>query len=145
MSEKGCEVLEALRRAGVWSGRMRKKLADILLDRDPPHLKRVFLGGFLLYAVGLSVEQVVSLIERYGMWVDFDRRITERNLRGIHKRKHNGPKSDGPKSSGPTSDNPKVSRGDYERDLEEIGTVIWRPILAGNGYPIGWEKIILLG
>ena len=141
MSEKGCEVLEALRRAGVWSGRMRKKLADILLDRDPPHLKRVFLGGFLLYAVGLSVEQVVSLIERYGMWVDFDRRITERNLRGIHKRKGS---SNGPKSSGPTSDKSEVSRG-YERDLEKVGTVIWRPILAGNGYPIGWEKIILLG
>ena len=107
MSEKGCEVLEALRRAGVWSGRMRKKLADILLDRDPPHLKRVFLGGFLLYAVGLSVEQVVSLIERYGMWVDFDRRITERNLRGIHKRKGS---SNSPKSSGPTSDKSEVSR-----------------------------------
>jgi len=141
MSEKGCEVLEALRRAGVWSGRMRKKLADILLDRDPPHLKRVFLGGFLLYAVGLSVEQVVSLIERYGMWVDFDRRITERNLRGIHKRKGS---SNGPKSSSPTSDKSEVSRG-YERDLEKVGTVIWRPILAGNGYPIGWEKVILLG
>ena len=64
-------------------------------------------------------------------------------MRGIHKRKHNGPKSDGPKLSGPTSDEP--ARGDYERDLEKIGTVIWRPILAGNGYPIGWEKIILLG
>jgi len=137
------EVLRALCRLGIWSVRKRRELASILMDSDPPHLKRVYLGAFLRFGLGMDISQAADFIEKYCAWVDFDRRITERNLRGIHKRKHNGPKSDGPKLSGPTSDEP--ARGDYERDLEKIGTVIWRPILAGNGYPIGWEKIILLG
>ncbi len=137
------EVLRALCRLGIWSVRKRRELASILMDSDPPHLKRVYLGAFLRFGLGMDISQTADFIEKYCAWVDFDRRITERNLRGIHKRKHNGPKSDGPKLSGPTSDEP--ARGDYERDLEKIGTVIWRPILAGNGYPIGWEKIILLG
>jgi len=135
------EVLQALYRIGVWSHRKRRELADILLHPNPAHLYRVYLGGFFLYALNLSVEEATVFIERYSAWLDFDRRITERNLRGIHKRKGS---SNSPKSSGPTSDKSEVSRG-YERDLEKIGTVIWRPILAGNGYPIGWEKIILLG
>jgi len=143
LGEREEEVLKSLRELGVWSHRKRKELASILLHHDPPHFQRCFLAGFLRYGVGMSVEQTVDFIERYCAWRDYNRRTTERNVRGIHKRKHNGPKSDGPKLSGPPSDEP--ARGDYERDLEKIGTVIWRPILAGNGYPIGWEKIILLG
>ena len=143
MSKREREVLEALRELGVWSARKRRELASILLHHDPPHLKRVYLGAFLRFGLGMDISQTADFIEKYCAWVDFDRRITERNLRGIHKRKHNGPKSDGSKSSGPTSDEP--ARGDYEGDLEKIGSEIWRPILAGNGYPIGWEKIILLG
>jgi len=138
------EVLRALCRLGIWSVRKRRELASILMDSDPPHLKRVYLGAFLRFGLGMDISQTADFIEKYCAWVDFDRRITERNLRGIHKRKHNGPKSDGSKSSGLTFNKSEVLRG-YERDLEEVGTVIWRPILAGNGYPIGWEKIILLG
>ncbi|RLF09005.1 MAG: hypothetical protein DRJ98_08795 [Thermoprotei archaeon] len=146
MSKREREVLEALRELGVWSHRKRKELAGILLHHDPPHIKRVYLGGFLLYALGMSVEEATNFIERYSVWYDYRRETTLRNLRGIHKRKgsSNGPKSDGSKSSGLTFNKSEVLRG-YERDLEEVGTVIWRPILAGNGYPIGWEKIILLG
>ena len=134
------EVLRALYRIGVWSHRKRRELASILTDSDPPHLKRVYLGAFLRFGLGMDISQAADFIEKYCAWVDFDRCITERNLRGIHKRKGT---SNGPKSSGLTSDEP--ARGDYERDLEKIGSEIWRPILAGNGYPIGWEKIILLG
>ena len=135
------EVLRALCRLGIWSVRKRRELASILMDSDPSHLKRVYLGAFLRFGLGMDISQTADFIEKYCAWVDFDRRITERNLRGIHKRKGS---SNGPKSSGPTSDKSEVSRG-YERDLEKVGTVIWRPILAGNGYPIGWEKVILLG
>jgi len=134
------EVLRALYRIGVWSHRKRRELASILTDSDPPHLKRVYLGAFLRFGLGMDISQAADFIEKYCAWVDFDRCITERNLRGIHKRKGT---SNGPKSSGLTSDEP--ARGDYKRDLEKIGSEIWRPILAGNGYPIGWEKIILLG
>jgi len=140
------EVLRALYRIGVWSYRKRRELASILLHHDPPHLKRVYLGGFLLYALGMSVEQATDFIEKHCAWEDYRRETTLRNLRGIHKRKgsSNGSKSSGSKSSGPTSNKPEVSR-DCEWALEKLGAVIWRPILAGNGYPIGWEKIILLG
>jgi len=140
------EVFRALHRIGVWSYRKRRELAGILLHDDPPHLKRVYLGGFLLYALGMSVSQAADFIEKYCAWVDFDRRITERNLRGIHKRKgsSNGPKSDGSKSSGFTSDKPEVSRG-YERDLEKIGTEAWVGRCCANGYCLEWHRVFLLG
>ena len=142
--EREEEVLKSLRELGVWSHRKRKELASILLHHDPPHFQRCFLAGFLRYAIGLSVGEVVDLIERCCAWSDYNRHKTQRQVVSIRKCKHNGPKSDGSKSSGLTFNKSEVLRG-YERDLEEVGTVIWRPILAGNGYPIGWEKIILLG
>lgn len=135
------EVLRALRRIGVWSHRKRRELASILLHHDPPHLKRLYLGGFLLYGLNMSVEEVADFIERYCAWRDFDRRITERNLRGIHKCKGiNGPKkvSSGPKiarSNGPTSDEP----------LEKIGTEVWVGHCCANGYPLMWSREYLLG
>ena len=140
------EVLRALYRIGVWSARKRRELASILLHHDPPHLKRVYLGGFLLYALGLSVEEATDFIERFSVWEDYRRETTLRNLRGIHKRKgsSNGPKSSGFKSSGLVSDKPEVSRG-YERDLEKIGTEAWVGLCCANGYCLEWHRVFLLG
>ena len=146
MSKREREVLEALRELGVWSARKRRELASILLHLDPPHLKRVYLGAFLRYVLGMDISQAADFIGKYCAWVDFDRRITERNLRGIHKRKgsSNGPKSDGSKSSGPTSNKPEVSRG-YERDLGKIGTETWVGRCSANGYCLEWHRVFLLG
>jgi len=140
------EVLKALCDLGVWSNRKRKELASILLHHDPPHLKRVYLGGFLLYALGLSVEEATDFIERFSVWEDYRRETTLRNLRGIYKRKgsSNGLKSSSSKSSGLVSDKPKVSRG-YERDLEKIGTEAWVGRCAANGYCLEWHRVYLLG
>ena len=139
MIKKECEVLSALRRIGVWSHRKRRELAGILLHPNPSHLHRVYLGGFLLYALNLSVEEATAFIERYSAWIDFNRRITERNLRGIHKRKYNGSKS-----SGPISDKSEVSRG-YEWDLEKIGSSVWVGRCCANGYCLEWHRVFLFG
>jgi len=133
------EVLRALYRIGVWSARKRKELASILLHHDPPHLKRVYLGGFLLYGLGMGVEQAADFIEKHCAWEDFRRETTLRNLRGIHKRKgsSNGPKrsSFGPKCS---SDGPKTG-------VEVFGTEMWIGRCAANGYPLEWHRVYLLG
>ena len=144
MSKREREVLEALRELGVWSHRKREELKDILLHSDPPHLRRCYLAGFLRFGVGLSIEETVNFIERFCKWRDYNRRTTERNVRGVHKCKHNGLKSSGSKSSGPTSDKPVVSRG-YGRDLEKIGTEAWIGHCSGNGYCLEWHRVFLLG
>jgi len=132
--------MEALRNLGVWGDHKRKELASILLHHDPPHLKRVYLGGFLLYALGMSVEQATDFIEKHCAWEDYRRETTLRNLRGIHKR---GGKASSV-SNGFTSDKPGVSR-DYERDLEKIGTEVWVGRCAANGYCLEWHRVYLLG
>jgi len=134
------EVFRALYRIGVWSARKRRELVSILLHHDPPHLKRVYLGGFLLYALGMSVEEAADFIERYSAWEDYRRETTLRNLRGIHKR---GGKASSV-SNGSTSDKPGVSR-DYERDLEKMGTEVWVGRCAANGYCLEWHRVYLLG
>ena len=138
------EVLRALYRIGVWSARKRRELASILLHHDPPHFQRCFLAGFLRYAVGLSVEETVDFIERYCAWRDYNRRTTERNVRGIHKSKHNSLEPNGSKSNGPTSNKPEVSGG-YEWDLEKIGTEAWVGRCGANGYCLEWYRVYLLG
>ena len=117
MSGREREVLSALYRIGVWSHRKRRELADILLHPDPPHLHRVYLGCFLLYALNLSVKEAADFIERYSAWLDFNRRITERNLRGIHKR-------------GFSIKNSAIS-SEVERRL---GSEVWIDRCSANGY-----------
>jgi len=140
--EREEEVLKSLRELGVWSHRKRKELASILLHHDPPHFQRCFLAGFLRYAVGLSVGEVVDLIERYCAWRDYNRRITERNVRGIHK-------SSGPlhcNGSGQVSSRHKGSASrSYEKDLEILGSPTWVGRCCGNGYCLEWHREFLLG
>ena len=133
------EVLKALCDLGVWSNRKRKELASILLHHDPPHLKRVYLGGFLLYALNLSVKEVADFIERYSVWIDFDRRITERNLRGIHKRGLSLSRNS------VSSANPKVSRSQTISEVERLGSEVWVGRCSANGYPLEWHRVYLLG
>ena len=139
MSEKECEVLEALRRIGVWSHRKRRELAGILLHPNPPHLHRVYLGGFLLYALNLSVKEAADFIERYCAWLDFDRRITERNLRGIHKRGRSISRSS------VNSANSKVSQSQTESEVERLGSEVWIGRCSANGYCLEWHRVYLFG
>ena len=140
MSKKECEVLSALRRIGVWSHRKRRELAGILLHLNPAHLHRVYLGGFLLYALGLSVEEATAFIERYCEWIDFNRRITERNLRGIHKR---GRSLNSANSL--NSRNFSNSSNSLISEIERIGSGVWVGRCCANGYCLEWHRVYLFG
>jgi len=140
MLEKEREVLSALRRIGVWSYRKRRELAGILLLPNPAHLHRVYLGGFLLYALGLSVEEAAAFIERYCEWIDFDRRTTERNLRGIHKRG-----SISCKCSVNMKDSASVSVMKSESEVERLGSGVWVGRCCANGYCLEWHRVYLFG
>ena len=144
MTKKEREVLEALRRLGVWSGRQRRKLAGILLHPNPAHLSRVYLGGFLLYALGLSVEEATAFIERYCEWIDFNRRTTERNLRGIHKR---GSIILWRRSwvSDSASDSDSVTKSGWEKEVERLGSEVWVGRCCANGYCLEWHRVYLFG
>jgi len=134
------EVLSALRRIGVWSYRKRRELAGILLHPNPPHLHRVYLGGFLLYALNLSVKEAADFIERYSAWLDFDRRITERNLRGIHKR---GRSSNSAHSAGSSSSS-NLSNS-VSSEIERLGSEVWIGRCSANGYCLEWHRVYLFG
>ena len=145
MSEKEREVLEALRRIGVWSYRKRRELADILLHPNPAHLLRVYLGGFLLYALGLSVEEATDFIERYSEWIDFNRRTTERNLRGIHKRGSiiSWRRSAVSRDSAP--DSVSVTKSKWKLEVERLGSEVWIGRCSANGYCLEWHRVYLFG
>ncbi|RLG61548.1 hypothetical protein DRN84_03360 [Candidatus Geothermarchaeota archaeon] len=145
MLEKEREVLEALRRIGVWSWRKRRELAGILLHRNPAHLHRVYLGGFLLYALHLSVEEATAFIERYCEWVDFDRRITERNLRGIHKRGSIISWRCSTVSRDSVSDSVSVTKLEWEMEVERLGSGVWVGRCCANGYCLEWHRVYLFG
>jgi len=140
MSKKEREVLSALCRIGVWSYRKRRELAGILLHPNPAHLHRVYLGGFLLYALGLSVEEATAFIERYCEWIDFDRRITERNLRGIHKRG-----SISCKCSANVKDSRVLQVSVSESEVERLGSGVWVGRCCANGYCLEWHRVYLFG
>ena len=146
MSERERDVLRALYRIGVWSYRKRRELADILLHPDPPHLHRVYLGGFLLYALNLSVKEVADFIERYSVWLDFDRRITERNLRGIHKRgfSSNSANSANSANSSPSSNSSNPSNS-FTSEIERLGSSVWVGRCCANGYCLEWHRVYLFG
>ena len=134
------EVLSALRRIGVWSYRKRRELAGILLHPNPSHLHRVYLGGFLLYALNLSVKEAADFIECHNMWIDFDRRITERNLRGIHKR---GRSSNSVHSAGSSSSS-NLSNS-VSSEIERLGSEVWIGRCSANGYCLEWHRVYLFG
>ena len=140
MSKKEYEVLEALRRIGVWSHRKRRELAGILLHPNPSHLHRVYLGGFLLYALNLSVKEAADFIERYNMWIDFDRHITERNLRGIHKRGCSSNSVHSAHSSSSSNLSNSVSS-----EIERLGSEVWIGRCSANGYCLEWHRVYLFG
>ena len=140
MSEKEREVLEALRRIGVWSYRKRRELAGILLHPNPSHLHRVYLGGFLLYALNLSVKEAADFIECHNMWIDFDRRITERNLRGIHKRGCSSNSVPSAHSLSPSNLSNSVSS-----EIERLGSEVWIGRCSANGYCLEWHRVYLFG
>lgn len=62
------------RRAEVWG---------ILRDRTAGHHHRVWLAGFLLGAIGLSVGDVVGIIDRHNRWQNYDRAETARQVRAV--------------------------------------------------------------
>jgi len=65
-----------------------EKRADVraaLEDRDAAHNQRQFVAGFLLHVVGLSVAEVVQLIDRHNRWADYDPAITKRQVEGVQK------------------------------------------------------------
>jgi len=137
------EVLSALRRIGVWSHRKRRELAGILLHPNPSHLHRVYLGGFLLYALNLSVKEATAFIERYSVWIDFDRRITERNLRGIHKRGRSSNSANFANSS--HSSNSSNLSNPLTSEIERIGSDVWVGRCCANGYCLEWHRVFLFG
>jgi hypothetical protein len=61
----------------------RKEVRDVLNDPQAGHNRRVWLAGFLSDAVGLSVSEIVRVIDRYNCWSNYDREITEKQVRSV--------------------------------------------------------------
>jgi len=65
-----------------------EKRADVraaLEDRDAAHNQRQFVAGFLLHVVGLSVPEVVQLIDRHNQWADYDPKITKQQVESVSR------------------------------------------------------------
>ena len=69
----------------VFSKRKRGEIEAILDKPYPAHFQRVYLVGFLKYAVGLSNKEICELIKEGAKWRDYDPAITEYQVRSIRK------------------------------------------------------------
>jgi len=74
------EVLSRIR-----SKRKREEILDILNNPHPAHFQKVFLVGFLRYAVGLSCEEVTRFILENAKWRKKDPGITAYQVRSVRK------------------------------------------------------------
>jgi len=72
----------------IFSNKKRKEIGDILNTRYPAHFQRVYLAGFLKYAVGLSEEEICLLIKERCKWGDYEPKITEAAVRSVRKQTH---------------------------------------------------------
>lgn len=61
----------------------REEVREVLTASDPAHNRRLWLAGFLSDAVGMSLREIVQLIDRHNRWVDYDRAITERQAESV--------------------------------------------------------------
>lgn len=61
----------------------RSEVREVLEDRDADHERRVWLVGFLSEAVGLSVGEIVHLIDRHNRWSNYDQETTERQVKSV--------------------------------------------------------------
>lgn len=80
--ERGRSDLDELDRL-VDHDRYRAEVRDVLEDRGAPHERRVWLAGFLLDAVGLSVGETVKIISKFNRWDNFDREITREQVASV--------------------------------------------------------------
>lgn len=61
----------------------RADAREVLKDRGAEHHRRVWLAGFLHGAVGLSASEIVRVIDRFNHWDNYDREITERQVKSV--------------------------------------------------------------
>lgn len=72
------ELAELIRHDGY-----RQEVRDVLNDPQAGHNRRVWLAGFLSDAVGLSISETVRVIDQYNSWSNYDREITEQQVRSV--------------------------------------------------------------
>jgi len=63
----------------------RAEVRDALEDPVAGHDRRQWVAGFLLDAVGLSVDETVRVIDEFNCWRNFDRAVTERQVRAVNR------------------------------------------------------------
>jgi len=63
----------------------RAEVREILRDREAGHDRRVWLAGFLLDGVGLSVSETVRIIDKFNRWNNYDRSVTESQVESVDR------------------------------------------------------------
>jgi hypothetical protein len=70
----------------IQSDRKRREIEDILTAPNPAHFQRVYLVGFLRYAVRLSEDEICAIIKKRAKWHDYNEKITRQQVRSVYKR-----------------------------------------------------------
>ena len=63
----------------------RAEVREALEDREAGHDRRVWIAGFLLDGVGLSVSETVRIIDKFNRWSNYDREITESQVESVDR------------------------------------------------------------
>lgn len=61
----------------------RREFREILNDPNAEHRRRVYLAGWLHSVAGLSASEIVRLIDRFNQWSNYDRQITETQVKSV--------------------------------------------------------------
>jgi len=70
----------------IRSNRKRREIEDILNAGNPAHFQRVYLAGFLHYAVGLTEDEVCAIIKKRAKWHDYNEKITRQQVCSVYRR-----------------------------------------------------------
>lgn len=116
----------------VYNGKKREEVKAVLEHNNPPHTKRVWLVGFLRYAVGMSEEEVMEVIVSGNKWDDYNRGYTRMMIRSIKKLG---------KRYGDVSQ-PRAERvGDFSLPKGDVHEGSWVCVKNGAGFVMEWIRI----
>lgn len=130
----------------VASAKKRTELLAILHTEYPAHFKRVFLAGFLRYAVGLTEKQVCEVIKAENRWRDYNPVVTLAQVRSIRPESESQRairKGTGSKST--KHEEPDTPFTPHLRPLHKGERAIaqgdWIAIMNPAGFTIEWIRI----
>lgn len=120
----------------IWSERKRLEVFEVLSAVNPPHFRKVWLVGFLRYAVGFTEEEVFQVIMA-GNWEKKNPAITRYQIASVKKE---GATQKAIRTKNVESGN-KSAGDSLPVSSPVLGKDNWRGIVNSAGFTLEWIRV----